>query len=233
MIRVRQNRPRRPAHVFTRERSALINERHLRHSIHPGYLEFWEPLPNQEAKNSIPAGLETIHLGLARPRASIFIGVSSLLFLLACWSAFAGQVRELPQKEFQAPRILEAPKNSQRLISRSQRLQEKKWKDINKILAFLVERTKELSLATSAQETEFSDQAAQSFGIKDVLEVTVQKANLRLAPSKQSSAVMVVSRGTQLLTLSSRPGWFQVFAPTGESLWVSEEVVQLEKSARD
>ena len=58
-----------------------------------------------------------------------------------------------------------------------------------------------------------------------ILEVIASKANLRIAPRKDASAVMAVSAGTRLLVHDQLNDWFQVYAPSGELLWISESVL--------
>ena len=61
--------------------------------------------------------------------------------------------------------------------------------------------------------------------------VMVDKANLRLGPNTSDSPVMTVSRGTRL-TVETRQGpWFRVYAPNGNRLWVSADVVAFGKDA--
>lgn len=59
--------------------------------------------------------------------------------------------------------------------------------------------------------------------------VTVPKANLRAGPGLNTSAVMAVSRGTELLVDTVEGPWLRVFAPNGERLWVAREIVEVAK----
>jgi hypothetical protein len=72
-------------------------------------------------------------------------------------------------------------------------------------------------------------QPAQRESDMPFVTVMVDKANLRLGPTAQDSPVMTVSRGTRL-TVETRQGpWYRVYAPNGNRLWVSADVVAFGK----
>ena len=81
-----------------------------------------------------------------------------------------------------------------------------------------------IALGTVISRLEKTRTAEQDYG--KIVRVTATKANLRIAPSNHSSAVMAVSQGTNLLVDSEEIGWFKVFAPNGQTLWISKELVE-------
>lgn len=58
-----------------------------------------------------------------------------------------------------------------------------------------------------------------------VVEVAVQKANLRIGPGLDQSPLMVVSSGTRLVVETEQNGWYRVTAPSGSQAWISSSVV--------
>lgn len=90
----------------------------------------------------------------------------------------------------------------------------------------LDESVRRLSIAlatvvSSMQERSHASTEANS----KTAEVIVQKANLRIAPDRLSSAVMAVGLGTNLLVDSEEKDWLRVFAPNGELVWIAKELV--------
>ena len=56
----------------------------------------------------------------------------------------------------------------------------------------------------------------------NLVQVAVPKANLRIRPDRKSSAIMAISEGTTLLVNDRVDEWIQVFAPSGELLWIAK-----------
>ena len=54
--------------------------------------------------------------------------------------------------------------------------------------------------------------------------IAVPKANLRIGPGKNYSALMAVAEGTELLVDGEHDEWLRVIAPSGEAAWVSKAV---------
>jgi hypothetical protein len=59
------------------------------------------------------------------------------------------------------------------------------------------------------------------------LRVSVERANLRSLPSRESQTLSVVAKDTFLLATKAEGGWFQVQAPSGAPAWISSEVVDI------
>jgi len=58
-----------------------------------------------------------------------------------------------------------------------------------------------------------------------VATVIVDKADLRLGPGKNHSALMAVPRGSRLVVEAREGDWYRVFAPNGERAWVFARAV--------
>jgi hypothetical protein len=55
--------------------------------------------------------------------------------------------------------------------------------------------------------------------------VDVEKAELRLGPGKNHSALMTVAKGSRLAVEARQGDWLRVFAPNGQRAWVQSKVV--------
>lgn len=90
----------------------------------------------------------------------------------------------------------------------------------------LDESVRLLGLALGAIISRIEQQTSNTTApLGPLLEVVAQKANLRIAPRRDASAVMAISAGTRLLAHDQLNDWFQVYAPSGELLWISESVI--------
>jgi hypothetical protein len=58
-----------------------------------------------------------------------------------------------------------------------------------------------------------------------VATVTVEKAELRLGPGKNHSALMTVRQGSRLMIEARQGEWYRVFAPNGERAWIQASLV--------
>lgn len=59
-----------------------------------------------------------------------------------------------------------------------------------------------------------------------VATVAVDKAELRLGPGKNHSALMAIPRGSRLAVEVRQGEWYRVFAPTGERAWIQSGLVR-------
>lgn len=59
-----------------------------------------------------------------------------------------------------------------------------------------------------------------------VATVTVEKAELRLGPGKNHSALMTVRQGSRLMIEARQGEWYRVFAPNGERAWIQASLVR-------
>ena len=55
--------------------------------------------------------------------------------------------------------------------------------------------------------------------------VTVDKADLRVGPGKENSALMSLRRGSRLAVEERQGEWYRVFAPNGQRAWVHSSLV--------
>lgn len=67
--------------------------------------------------------------------------------------------------------------------------------------------------------------APKSAGEMQIATVSAEKADLRLGPGRNNSALMTVSRGSRLAVEARQGEWFRVFAPNGQRAWVHASVV--------
>lgn len=64
-----------------------------------------------------------------------------------------------------------------------------------------------------------------------VATVAVDKAELRLGPGKNHSALMAIPRGSRLAVEVRQGEWYRVFAPTGERAWIQSSLVRFGEGA--
>jgi hypothetical protein len=59
-----------------------------------------------------------------------------------------------------------------------------------------------------------------------VATITVEKADLRLGPGKNHSALMSLRRGSRLAVEARQGEWYRVFAPNGQRAWIHSSLVR-------
>jgi hypothetical protein len=64
-----------------------------------------------------------------------------------------------------------------------------------------------------------------------VATVTVDKADLRLGPGKNHSAIMSLRRGSRLMVEARQGEWYRVFAPNGDRAWIAAPLVTFGEGA--
>lgn len=64
-----------------------------------------------------------------------------------------------------------------------------------------------------------------------VATVAVEKAELRLGPGKNHSALMTIPRGSRLAVEVRQGEWYRVFAPSGERAWIHSSLVRFGEGA--
>lgn len=60
----------------------------------------------------------------------------------------------------------------------------------------------------------------------DVATIAVDKADLRLGPGKNNSALMTLPRGSRLAVEARSGEWYRVFAPNGQRAWIHSSLVR-------
>jgi|GEM_PF-6904980 len=58
-----------------------------------------------------------------------------------------------------------------------------------------------------------------------VATISVEKADLRLGPGRNHSALMTLGRGSRLMVEARQGEWYRVFAPNGDRAWISSSLV--------
>lgn len=74
-----------------------------------------------------------------------------------------------------------------------------------------------------------SDERARAVAPKTdlhVATVVVDKADLRLGPGKNNSALMSLRRGSRLMVEDRHGEWYRVYAPNGERAWIHSSLVR-------
>ncbi len=64
-----------------------------------------------------------------------------------------------------------------------------------------------------------------------VATVAVDKADLRLGPGKNHSALMSLRRGSRLMVEARQGEWYRVFAPNGDRAWIAASLVSFGEGA--
>ena len=106
---------------------------------------------------------------------------------------------------------------------------EKKFEAIASVLEYLVNQQRlaastPLPPAPSAYSPPPSPVQAEPQDLQ-VVEVSVNKANLRVGPGLNHSPLMTVAQGTRLVVETEKDKWYRIIAPNGVRLWVSSDVV--------
>jgi Bacterial SH3 domain len=73
--------------------------------------------------------------------------------------------------------------------------------------------------------------APSTGGDMQIATVLADKADLRVGPGKNNSALMTVSRGSRLAVEARQGEWLRVFAPNGQRAWVHASVVTFGRAA--
>lgn len=187
--------------------------------IHPGYLAELEPKTlNRQVPTSGTLAADCSSVATPARKNSgtadyIAFGFSLMGLIISVTAVLAVYLQ--PSQSKTQPRVV--PESTQ----------------LDPNIARLEESVRRLSLALTtivARIEKDNFPSDRDTGI--VVEVVVNKANLRIAPGTEASSVMAVSRGTKLLVDTEEAQWLRVFAPNGQSLWVARDVVSAERTPR-
>lgn len=80
-------------------------------------------------------------------------------------------------------------------------------------------------LAAGREETPHIEPTPASSKDLTIATVAVEKAELRLGPGKNHSALMTVAKGSRLAVEARQGEWLRVFAPNGQRAWVLSKLV--------
>jgi len=70
------------------------------------------------------------------------------------------------------------------------------------------------------------DKLADTASDLHVATISVEKADLRLGPGKNHSALMTLRRGSRLAIEARQGEWYRVFAPNGQRAWIHSSLVR-------
>lgn len=184
-----------------------VAEHFARLDIHPGYLaelvrEPITPTSGIVANNHV-ADPARMHVSAAMDYISFGVALIGLIVALSTAFIYYGRTAFISQQPVIAQSPIPDP-NIHRLDESVRRL--------SIALATVVSNMQERSHPSIEENSK-------------TVEVVVQKANLRIAPDRVSSAVMAVGLGTTLLVDSEEQDWLKVFAPNGQLVWIAKELV--------
>ena len=192
-----------------RQQQAMA-EHFLELGIHPGYLEeFGHPAGTRsDSPNSKLCGIPIIAPVSRAGYQSIDYFAFGLSFIGLILSVITAVLYFNRHELTETPKIVLQNKESDPKIIR------------------LDESVRQLGLALGTVISRIEQQPSNTTApLGPLLEVVAPKANLRIAPRRNASAVMAISAGTRLLAHDQLNDWFQVYAPSGELLWISESVI--------
>ncbi len=97
--------------------------------------------------------------------------------------------------------------------------------------ATVVRKPQPEKAAAPPQKQPAQPQVAEAARITDssdlqVATITVEKADLRLGPGKNNSALMSLRRGSRLAVEARQGEWYRVFAPNGQRAWIHSSLVR-------
>jgi hypothetical protein len=180
---------------------------HFAHlDIHPGYLAELSRDPVTPTRKIIPREPSLIPERTSFPQSLDYIcfAVAFIGLIVALTTAFIYYGRTTLTS--QQPVVFQSPKTDPNILR-------------------LDESVRRLSIALATVITSMQESSnTSSLENAKTVEVVVQKANLRMAATKASSAIMAVAKGTTLVVETEEEGWLRVFAPSGELLWIQREL---------
>jgi hypothetical protein len=86
--------------------------------------------------------------------------------------------------------------------------------------------TKQLLSAHSALKPPAPAVSSAPTGDLQVATISVDKADLRLGPGRNHSALMSLRRGSRLAVEARQGEWYRVFAPNGQRAWIHSSLVR-------
>lgn len=174
--------------------------------IHPGYLSELarEPLRPTNIVATVPHVRNPVrmHATFAMDYISFGVALIGMIVAISMVCIYYLQANQTPQAAVAAHANLPDPN-----------------------IARLNESVRRLGLALSIVLEDMQENTRQP-DVEEgrVVEVAVQKANLRIAPDTRSSAVMAIARGSRLLVDLEQSDWLRVFAPNGQTLWLQKSL---------
>lgn len=168
--------------------------------IHPGYFEFVRQ-PQSEPLQVVPDRVDYL-IKLVKLFALSSVTILSLSLLPSFRKSEAMVTAPLP-----AP--LSLPSDYQAI--------ERRLELVGEILNYLFTRVEGEPSVSMKREALHSQ----------TCRVNVPKAFLRVGPGKNFAPLMAVSEGSTLVVEVENGEWLQVVSPTGQSAWVSRDVVAL------
>ncbi len=189
--------------------------------IHPSYFlaagegSTADPHP-RSLDESGPLVKPRLQIGRAVPGWAILSLAGALILAL---SSQAIPLRAIVQQRW----FVEAQTTSQlpATASVSKKDVDAQLSDIARILRYVVPTVKKLETSASAPAAPQTEAAQEQ-----VLRVRVPRAALLQSAQAGAQVIMSVARNTELLTTHKQGQWYQVYAPTGELMWVHEEMVE-------
>lgn len=76
-----------------------------------------------------------------------------------------------------------------------------------------------------------AEKSADAVSDMQVATVSVEKADLRLGPGKNNSALMTLRKGSRLAVEARQGEWYRVFAPNGQRAWIHSSLVRFGEGA--
>jgi hypothetical protein len=80
--------------------------------------------------------------------------------------------------------------------------------------------------ATSSPARVIPEKVSENTSDLHVATIAVEKADLRLGPGKNHSALMTLRRGSRLAIEARQGEWYRVFAPNGQRAWIHSSLVR-------
>jgi uncharacterized protein YgiM (DUF1202 family) len=86
--------------------------------------------------------------------------------------------------------------------------------------------TKHAALTAPSVQPPPSSAPSEPSGDLQVATIAVDKADLRLGPGRNHSALMSLRRGSRLAVEARQGEWYRVFAPNGQRAWIHSSLVR-------
>lgn len=211
-------------------------KRHLQiQGIHPDYYSSVTKLESERSTQH----LESFRSGrLVTPKRinllTIFGSVKSIQLILGASLALIGVLCGTIIFTRYGPLTLRAPSTSKPLVNElipsvGSTAYEDRFLRLSMALGQVVSMVKKhdaiLSKISPHLRQQRNIENEVDFTNTEVVRVSVPSANLRISPEKTSSAIMVVSEGTELLVDERQGDWTRVISPNGHALWISNGVI--------
>ncbi len=199
------------AHCYTESEKEQIREMVRTGKIHSSYLSFIE-LPSPPKAHIAHQDRHVMRSPVTHVLIVMLLGLSVMAASHFSQSARANTIEQIAIAD--STMVTSKEKHDAKLVNL-----------VSALVAHVKDQESRIIVLESAHKDESSMELMQTAATR----VVTKKAYIRTGPSKTSSPLMAISAGTRLVQIGLSGEWAQVYAPSGEVGWVSQQVSDSEK----